>query len=99
MRPIQEILEELYNHPDYIASQIYNWEDYLLIVNDNNESCHESEIDGKFKTIEFSELSEEIKETIECRINYLLEEKMRFGFDPAPHLERDIITGKISMID
>ncbi len=98
MRPIQEILGELYNHPDYIASQIYNWEDYLLIVNENMESCNESEIDGEFNPIEFSELSEELKERILCRINYLLEEKMRFGNDPAPHLERDRITGEISMI-
>ena len=98
MRPIQEILEELYNHKDYIASQIYNWEDYLLIVNDNNESCHNSESENKYKPIEFAELSEELKERIEFRINYLLEEKMRFGNDPAPQLERDSTTGEIIMI-
>ena len=61
--------------------------------------CHETEIDSEFKPIEFSELSEELKETIECRINYLLEEKMRFGFDPAPHLERDSTTEEITMIN
>ena len=72
MRPIQEIIDELKNHPDYLNSEIFTWTDYL-------EEINEELLDYELDPIEFSELSEEMKQNI---IDHFLEGiSLRYSMD------------------
>jgi hypothetical protein len=81
---IDDILNELYTHPEYIGGIIYTWTTYL-------EAMDEEE------SIKISELSNELKETLIERAESLIDIICEHG-EELPDLRRNNQTGEIEII-
>ena len=57
MRDIEEIIQELKNHPDYMVSEIYTWGEYLDEVNDDIYGFLDEIEADNFEPIQKSELT------------------------------------------
>ena len=84
IKNIDDILKELFNHPEYIGGVIYTWTTYL-------EAMEEEE------PIKLSELSNELKETLQERAQSLNDLICDWG-EELPDLRRNKQTGEIEII-
>jgi hypothetical protein len=85
MRAINEIIAELQSHPDYMASEIFTWEGYLEMINDEYLE------DENTTLIQKSELSKELIDEILSHI------KSSIDYVHSPYLifSRNEVTGAI----
>jgi hypothetical protein len=90
MREIQEIIDELKSHPDYMVSEIFTWNDYLEEVNE----CYYDEYEGEdFKPIQKSELTPELIEDI---INHT-KRSLSYIYNPYMIFNRNEDSGNIEI--
>ena len=81
---IDDILNELFSHPEYIGGIIYTWASYLEAM--------EEEV-----PIKLSELSNELKEELKERAQSLNDLIIDDG-EELPDLRRNNLTGEIEII-
>jgi hypothetical protein len=81
MRPIEEIISELRNHPDCINYCIYTYSELIELINDG--------LDDDTVKLEMSDLSDELKSTIENHVENVMYEYTKFTSSPYPNLVRD----------
>jgi hypothetical protein len=81
---IDDILNELFSHPEYIGGIIYTWTSYLEAM--------EEEV-----PIKLSELSNELKEELKERAQSLNDLIIDYG-EELPDLRRNNLTGEIEII-
>ena len=84
MKNVDEIVNELISHPEYIGGIIYTWTSYL-------EAMEEEE------PIRYSELSEELKDSLKERAESLIDIICEYG-EELPDLRRNKQTGEIEMV-
>ena len=93
MRDIEEIIQELKNHPDYMVSEIYTWGEYLDEVNDDIYGFLDEIEADNFKPIQKSELTpQHIQEIIEH-----IKSSIRYVYNPNVILNRNEESGSIEV--
>jgi hypothetical protein len=78
MRTIEEIISELRNHPDCINFSIYTYSELIETVNDG--------LDDDSVKLEISDLSDELKSTIENHVENVMYEYTNVTSSPYPNL-------------
>jgi hypothetical protein len=93
MRDIEEIIDELKSHPDYMVSEIFTWNDYLKEINDNIYGFLDDIEADNFKPIQKSELtSQQIKQII----NHTTK-SIRYAYNPYMIFNRNEDSGCIEL--
>jgi|LakMenEpi03Aug12_release.lakeMendotaPanAssembly.Ray.scaffolds.fasta_scaffold1079315_1 hypothetical protein len=100
MRTIDEIIQELKNHPDYITSEIITWEDYLSEINENFEDeCFDYDQEETCEPITLDELNKEMKESILKNAIETINYGYDCGFNPYLQITRNHKTGIIEIMN
>jgi hypothetical protein len=86
MKPIEEIISELRNHPDCINFSIYTYSELIETINDG--------LDNDTVKLEMSDLTAELKSTIVNHIENVMYEYTNFTSNPYPNIVRNNETNK-----
>ena len=79
MRDINEIIEELKSHPDYLTSDIWLWSAFISELNDTIDEG---------EPVKFEDLSKEDKESIKESTDYVYQ----YGYNSCDIIPEDILT-------
>jgi hypothetical protein len=98
MRNINEIITELKNHPNYITSEIFVWDDYLEVINENLEDMeYDEENEKEFIPLVLEDLNYELKEKIRDNISVAITYGYEVGLNPYSTIVRNHDTGEIEI--
>ncbi len=99
MRTINEIIDELKNHPDYMVSEIFTWSVYLEEVNEHLEEWSNDNQNEIFEPITLDELSNNLKESIIDNAQGTLTCGYYYGMNPYLRITRNSQTSIIEIIE